>query len=1004
MTTREATPILTFPRTAGKRAPAAAPVTEPPPVLLEEWLPARAIGIECKREHQFMAPFPPNVQLHVWWARRPLAISRAAVLCSLLPADADRGMVERLLGLSGGANAILAAADTLDQARLTGERIPSPFGPRAFSAALPEDAVDAAHRAMSRVWGSLPTVLDPMAGGGSIPLEAARIGLPTAASDFNPVAAAVMLATVDHPLRFGPRLAKRAAFWAKEWKRHVDARLQPLYSGDADTANTYIFARTVPCRETGHPTPLVPDWMLLRPNVVAVPTHVDSQTGTWRTEIKRIGHLAGEVAKAPESTYIRGGGRSLFGSRSTFPAAYVQGQAQAGKLGYVLYAVATKAPKLDFRPPTQADQDALALAEQELARLKPQWERDGILPTQELPEITSDQRPRLYGGKKWTDLFAPRQLLALGVLAEELKRLEPDIRRADDDMADAIVHLLALVVDKVANYDSLMSSWEPTKKAMRSVFDRHDFAFKATFAEMPLSVSGGGLQWAIGNVLKAARQLAELPKAAGAEPAAVQRASATNLWHLDDGSVTAVVVDPPYYDNVQYSELADYFYVWLQRTIGDQHPDWFETDLCPKNEEAVANTARHRALDGMAGDARRDAHAYYERQMLAAFKEARRVLRPDGVLTVMFTHTKTEAWNALAGSLRDAGFIVKASWPVTTESATSLHIRDQNAAQSTVLLCCRPRRASAGTGYWEELRPQVVRAAQAAAERLGAQSLSGVDQLVGAFGPAIGVASAYDEVRDVTGRPVGFDRVMQEAAGAVAAWRAAQLAAQLPSGTGSALADMDAISRAALLWWAQFGSASIAFDQVRLLALALGLDTGDLVQAGVAVRAKGNLALLAAAARRRAQPHLGTAEPEGGHVHPRDERFATALDVCHALALAALEADPPADDPATPPAPAATDEPAPVASPAGTGAARALWNRLPAGQRTQAGALLQALVAATPRAAQFGPGARDFPEFGIWRSLLEPLGLGAAIPWQAPGGGQLMLPTMEAPVRARRGQ
>ena len=957
-------------------------------LLIEDWMPARAVGIESLRERQFMAPFPPNVQIHVWWARRPLAISRAAILLSLLPADADRKMVERVLGFKVPLQELLRRRDLMD------EGVPAVgYGQtRCFSNPIPVDDVMAIHAILEREWGEVPSVLDPMAGGGSIPLEAARLGLRSFGSDYNPVAATVMRATVDHPVRFGPRLAVRAKHWADVLYGNFCDRIDPFYAGARAEMNFgWLFARTVPCPETGHPTPLVPDWSLLKPATVAVPVYINSANGYWRTEIRQVGNLPGEVATAPERTYIRGGGRSLFGNRQVFDSGYVQGHAQAGNMGQALYAVVIKDPKLRFRAPTDADLAALASAEAELARLRPGWERDGILPVAELPVVASDLRPRHYGATRWTDLFAPRQLLAMGILVEELRRLEPEIDAADGEMATAIVTLLAFVVDKVANYNSMLSSWH-TRGVMRSVFDRHDFAFKPAFAEMPLTVAGGGLSWAIGNVLKAARQIAALPTAPQAQPATVAFGSATNLVDHEDGSITAVVVDPPYYDNVQYSELADYFYVWLSRTIGNREPTWFLTDLCPNGDEAVANTERQKASierrDGRAprpADAKAAAHAFYERLMLASFRECRRVLRPDGVMTVMFTHTKQEAWVALATAIRDAGFTVTATWPVATESTTSLHIRDQNAAQSTVLLVARPRPIGVGTGYWEGLRPRVLQKAREAAARLEGEGITGVDQLVGSFGPAIGVASEFDDVRDVTGRTIGFDTVIATAAEGVGAWRAEQLVASASRSAGGAVAfaGIDALSRAVLVWWGTFRRGSVGFDEALLLTRGLGMDVQALVDAGLVAKDGGSIVVRSAPERRRASA-TGIGEAGGGGVHPQDRTYATAIDACHALALAGLEGM------AT--VVLAPGAMAPGATQAGLGMASAIWQRLPGSQRTQAGALLSALVAGAPVAARQGSGASDYPEFGIWRSLHAHLGLGDAPEWKAPAQPSPRLP------------
>ena len=861
-------------------------------LLIEDWMPARAVGIESLRERISMA-LPPPFFIHVWWARRPLAISRAAILLSLLPANADRKLVERVLGFAGGSASVVAAKDASIAAELAGTRLEhNPYGPRAFSAPVAASDFNGVAGALVREWGEVPSVLDPMAGGGSIPFEASRLGLRSFGSDYNPVAATVMRATVDHPVRFGPRLAVRAKHWTALWANRVHTRLARFFDpqGEPDGRN-FIFARTVPCPETGHPTPLVPDWSLLKPATVAVPVDIDSATGYWRTEIRQVGNLPGEIATAPDRTFTRGSGQSIFGARPVISSKYLIGQARAGNMGQVLYAVAVKDPRLRFRAPTDADLAALASAESELARLRPGGERDGILPVQSTPTVMSRSGlSPMWQVSRWTDLFAPRQLLAMGILVEELRRLEPEIDAADGEMATAIMTLMAFVVDKVASYNSFMSRWEKNKQAMCSVFDRHDFSFKPAFAEMPLTVAGAGLSWAINNVLEASQKIDKLPRAPQAQPASVAFGSATNLVDHEDGSITAVVVDPPYYDNVQYSELADYFYVWLSRTIGNREPTWFLTDLCPNGDEAVMNPSRHQQPGRTGIQSRDEAHAFYERLMLSSFRECRRVLRPDGVMTVMFTHTKQEAWVALATAIRDAGFTVTATWPVATEGTSSMHIRDVNAARSTVLLVARPRVTGVGTGYWEGLRPRVLQKAREAAARLDGEGITGVDQLVGSFGPAIGVASEFDDVRDVTGRTIGFDTVIATAAEGVGAWRAEQLVASASRSAGGAVAfaGIDALSRAVLVWWGTFRRGSVGFDEALLLTRGLGMDVQALVDAGLVAKDGGAIVVRSASERRRASA-TGTGEDGAGGVHPQDRTYGTAIDACHALALAGLE-------------------------------------------------------------------------------------------------------------------
>ncbi len=951
-----------------------------PRVLIEDWLPAAAIGVECIRERS-TGQQPPDKRMHVWWARRPLTVSRAAVLGSLLPADFPRTVFERLLGFGRPGSELVAIRGMMD----AGIQVSGGFGcDRAFKRPIREDDLVELHAAVARAWRGDVTVIDPMAGGGSIPLEAARLGFRALANEYNPVACSILEATVDYPFRFGAALGVAVRRWAKTWAERVEARIGCFYPAyRLGKVHAYIFARTVPCPDTGFPTPLVPDWHLLKPSshsgcgpscLFAVPV-IDRQRGTWRVQIRRFGHGAGEQSSAPRPTYDDGKGISLF-TGYQIPSDYVKAKAQAGEMGSALYAVALKTPGgLEFRPPEAADLRALEEAERELARLRPGWEKAGIIPTERYPEVSSDDRPRLYGMPRWADMFSPRQLLAMGVLVEELRRMRPEIIREEGaELGAAVEHLLGLVVDKFANHNAVLSSWHAPRAVMRSVFDRHDFAFKASYAEMAPCSAGSGLDWAIDNVLEAYEELSRLPRAAGARPPVVTLGNAVALSDLDDGSVTAVVVDPPYADNVQYSELADFFYVWLKRTQGHRRPEWFSTYLCERDQEAVVNVSRFRdgaasggtTKKGSAKDARAKAHAFYQRMMADVFREARRILRDDGVLTVMFTHKKQEAWEALFTSLIEAGFTITATWPVKTESEHSLHQARKNAAQSTVILVARKRPVGAGIGYFNAaLRQEIRDRARATAERLKAEGLNAVDQLVGAFGPAMTVFSRYEKVRTDTGAPVGVDQAIDEASDAVSAWRIEQLASR-------GLDGVEAEGQFALLCWDVLGAAEFRFNEANLLGKAVGMDVDQLIAAGLVARKGENVRMLPARERRRERAldpeeavemlsgpatvaRRGT-KGEIRRIHPNDPRFRTALDGCQALALRFVEAG---------------------GGSGGIGSARALARQQGWTKDSPVARLMEALVNAAPPGVRHERGARSvaaqFPEFRAWHALLEPL-------------------------------
>ena len=619
-----------------------------------------------------------------------------------------------------------------------GYQVPGGFGcGRAFKGALRYDDLDLAHEAARKLWTGDISVLDPMAGGGSIPLETLRLGFQASANEYNPVACTLLEATIDYPFRFGEELAARAEYWVRVWEQRVEKRLASFYpSYRFAKVHAYIFARTVPTPNAPHPhTPLVPDWHLLKPKsgkrVVAEPI-VDEKQHTWSVRIRELGHSAGQLRTPPQATYGNGKGISLFDRTQPISADYIQAKAQAGEMDTALYAVALKTPQgLEFRPPSAADLGALSEANRELKRLRAQWDKESILPTERIPEGDKTgsnsgkgtDLPLKRGEEHWTDLFTSRQLLSLGVLVEELRQLRAEIeQREGQETAEAIVHLLSLVLDKFLNHNANETRWENTRGVVKGKMDRHDYAFKPTFAELAPCAAGSGLAWAAENTLKAYVELCRLPKHDHIAVAQVSMGSATSLPQFEHGSVTAVVVDPPYADNVQYSEMADFFYVWLKRTQGHRRPEWFSTYLCDHDVEAVVNLSRHRdgkpskkgKRDGSTAEARAKAHAFYEKLMTESFREARRVLRDDGVLTVMFTHKKQEAWASLFTSLIRAGFVITATWPVKTESEHSLHQAKKNAAQSTVILVARKRPEQAGVGYFNtSMRAEIRDRAQA---------------------------------------------------------------------------------------------------------------------------------------------------------------------------------------------------------------------------------------------------------------------------------------------------
>ena len=911
---------------------------------------------------------PPDKRLHVWWARRPLVVSRAAVLASLLPADFPHDRFERLLGFGRPGVDLVKIRAAMDR----GVRVEGGFNSdRAFKRGMREDDLTEAHAAAKRLFGDDIAVIDPMSGGGSIPMESARLGFKTYANELNPVACTVLEATIDLPFRFGPELAVKTRHWGSELVKRIEKRLAPYFPRKGySSVHAYIYARTVPCPDTQHPTPLVSDWHLLKPKdsdlrIVAEP-HFDAKAGTWDVRIRHVGKHAGQLKEAPLSTYGDGNGVSLFtGAKIT--GDYIKAQAQNGKMGSALFAIAVKnGSKLEFQPPTQEDLDAMTAATKALAKLRPDWEANGIIPTEQFPAVSSDERPIIYGMPRWADMFNARQLLGIGVLVEELKKLRPEILKNEGkEKGEGVELLLAVIIDKFLNHNCSQTRFENTRAVVKGKMDRHDYAFKTTYAEMAPCIVGGGFAWAIDSCCEAFENIAAFPRAPQSVLPTLTQGSGNSLVHLDNESISAVVVDPPYADNVQYSELADFFYVWLKRTQGHRRPEWFSTYLCDNAEEAVVNAQRHRNGEKGLKAGKERAHIFYQDLMTKIFREAHRVLRKEGALTVMFTHKKQEAWEALFSSLISAGFTITATWPVKTESEHSLHQAKKNAAQSTVILVARKRPPGAGTGYYnDELRQEIRQKARATAERLKTEGLNAVDQLVGSFGPAMEVYSRYDLVKTDTGEAIGVSAAIDEASEAVSQWRIEQLAAR-------GLDGVEPEGKFALLCWDVLGAAEFRYNEASLLGKAVGMEVDTLIAAGLVTKSGDKIRVVPVKERRRERaleqeeadllgaPIAGKRRKKGDalKVHPNDPSFRTALDGCHALALRYLEAG---------------------GGAGGVGNARELARRQNWQKGSTVARLLEALVNAAPEAVRRDDGKKTsaaaiFPEFRAWHALLHPL-------------------------------
>ncbi len=876
---------------------------ERPPVLIEDWLPFEAIGVESQRERGASSALPPLYFLHVWWARRPLTVSRAAILAGVLPQwspdwpdhlrerfpseETYRDWFVHLLGIAGDP---VEGRRALQYARSQGISIPNPYeGPRAFTVNPSPEDLKLMRDLLEATWGERDlSVMDVTAGGGSIPFEALRYGFTTYANELNPVASVILKATLDYPARFGQALADDIRHWGNRWYEKVRPRLQPYFTPLPPGAEgaAYLWARTVACPTTGKPVPLSPNWWLSKKGTpVAVQLLTSPAWDAPQFVIKR----GDAIDFDPNAgTVSRGVGLSPW-TGEAIEGDYIKREAQAGRMGQMLYAVAVKRRGgFDFRPPTGDDLEGVHRAEIALAENLPRWEAAGLVPDDPIPEGNKTSEPHRYGMYRWVDMFSPRQLLSMLTFLETLRELSDEIRaQMVADRAAAVETYLGMMLDKCPNYNSLLASWHAPRAVMRSVFDRHDFSFKWTYGEF--DAAANLLPWGVNQVVDAYKGMAELASPSqyplwGAESVTpverltIWQESATDLGLIPTGSLHNITFDPPYYDNVMYAELSDFFYVWLKRSVGHLFPEFFRDHLTNKDDEAVANVARFEDMDR---NKRKLAEQDYERKMEAIFRECYRVLRDDGVLTIMFTHKKVEAWDTLASALINAGFSVQASWPAHTESEHSLHQAKKNAAASTILLACRKRPPSGDPAWWDDIRGQVQRVAREKAAEFAAQGIGGVDLYISTFGPALSVISAHwpvltSEIDARTGEPLPL---RPETALDLAREEVIKLRKQ-----GLLLGrdiDFDPLTDWYLMAWDAFKAAEFPYDEARKLAIALGVELdGDVRGHKNLVAKKGKFVVMQTPVQRRKR----------GMVDPDVDVFDSMIDAVH-TALLVLQED-----------------------------------------------------------------------------------------------------------------
>lgn len=816
--------------------------------LIEVSLPLEEINRGLKAEKARKVGKPQHI--HHWWARRPITAARAVLFAQLVDdpsSDPDRFPT--------------AQAQEAERRRLHG-----------IVARLAQwDAIDdevllrMARHEINRCTGdSSIAILDPFAGGGAIPMEAQRLGLEARASDLNPVAALINRALVEIPPKFADRppvfpgatdsklgdwpratgIAEDVRHYGAWMRQRATERIGHIYpkatlpDGSTTSVISWLWARTVTCPNPacGVETPLVESWWLCKKRgkeAYVVPrVENDAAAPSGRRVNFEVSHdLRNVPTKDNDGTMAgRSGARCVVCGAST-PMDYIKDAGREGFLGAMLMAVVAEGPRRRiYLAPTPAHSIAAEVT------------RPVDVPDQELGYDPRNLWTPAYGLRKFSDLFTDRQLLALTTFSDLVSEVRARVLRdmlatgasegealcsgGSDALAyaDAVATYLAMALSRLSDWSSSLCRWESSGQVSQQVFGRQAIPMVWDFSEAnTLASSSGSFAAAVDYVATA------LAKASASGLARVEQADAASV----DFRNVVVSTDPPYYDNIGYSDLSDYFYVWLRRSLQSVHPDLFRTLLVPKAEELVANQYRH--------GGKAEAEAFFEDGFFRIFATARQAADGDFPITVYYAFKQQErsagnvlstGWATILEGILRAGWSITATWPLLTESSRRLIASGTNALASSIVLALRPRNESAQAttrrGFLAALKaelPQALRDMQQGA-------IAPVDLAQSTIGPGMAVFSRYSKVVEADGSAMSVKTAL------------ALINQALDEVLAEQDGDLDADTRFCVKWYAQYGWSEKAFGEADVLARATNTSVDGLARGGVLTSRAGRVRLL----------------------------------------------------------------------------------------------------------------------------------------------------------------
>ncbi len=739
--------------------------------------------------------------LHRWWAAKPTTVSRITAYAALVdpPIEKHEDIILDMCDY-----------DNTTKSGLTSVR-------------------ETARKRIKEKWENPPKVLDPFGGAGALPFSAAWLGCESHSMDYNPVAVLLQKCVLEYPPKYGPKLKEDVEKYAKKVGKMLEERTKQYYPSNNHYG--YIWCRTIQC-SCGYVLPLIHNYTLSR------------KRGIYYMPTPRNGKIKFTIHNEGDAPPSQVGGKRAICVKCRRTYTNLEIRDMIWDHGSEMMCVAVSVPKRgkgrQYRPVNKKDNVLYELCTTQLEEHRTQFrEKYGVDPIPDMAMPMSDGREYRRGGPywlvlmiatfgytRWSQLFNDRELLSMTILIEILYEVEQDvITQYGRERGIAIMTYLGMIMDKTLEKYCRLSPWEPGVEVIKHCFAQQALGNAWGYAEAnPTETWERSTNSILEGVSAALSNNVQCN---------VRRASATKLPYPDD-TFDAICTDPPYYDSMQYSYTSDFFYVWLKRSIGHLHPELFKGIHTPKKNEVIETEGKVRCMSPDCDV--RDSNGYQE-LMSQSLKQMHRVLKPNGILVLVYAHKTTEGWETLIESILKAGFTITAAWPVDTENTSRMKSYGTASLASSIYMVARKWEREPVT-QWRKVQVELRDHVCSMLDKLLKAKITGSDFYIAAIGAALEVFGKYEKIQKTDGTQITVNKMLDEIRRLCSEFIVKTITADKGG-------NLDALTKLYLAWRWAYGTRNVSFDVARKMFTGVGLNMDDYIgKGGIIKKMSGDVRLL----------------------------------------------------------------------------------------------------------------------------------------------------------------